>query len=83
MDVKVYALSTCPYCRMTRQYLDEHGVKYDLTEVDLLQGDELAKAREEVKSITGGESFPVIVKGEQHVLGFDREAIGKLLGIED
>ena len=40
MSVKVYALTTCPYCRMTRTYLDEQGVAYDVTEVDKLEGQE-------------------------------------------
>jgi glutaredoxin len=44
MTVKVYALSTCPYCRMTRKYLDENNVQYDVTEVDLLEGDEKVAA---------------------------------------
>ena len=39
MDVHLYALSTCPYCRMTKKFLDEHEVAYELTEVDLLEGD--------------------------------------------
>ena len=39
MDVRLYALSTCPYCRMTKKFLDESGVEYELTEVDLLDGD--------------------------------------------
>ena len=30
MQVKVFALSTCPYCRMSRTYLDENGVAYDV-----------------------------------------------------
>ena len=38
MAVHLYALSTCPYCRMTKKYLDEKGVDYELTEVDLLEG---------------------------------------------
>ncbi|MDP2232077.1 MAG: glutaredoxin, partial [Actinomycetota bacterium] len=40
MTIKVYALSTCPYCRMTRRYLDENGVEYEVTEVDQLEGQE-------------------------------------------
>ena len=40
MNVHLYALSTCPYCRMTKRYLEEHDVAYELTEVDQLEGDE-------------------------------------------
>jgi glutaredoxin len=87
MDVHLYALSTCPYCRMTRKYLDEAGVKYELTEVDLLEGTpgdpETPKgaAAAEVKRLSGGTSFPVLVAGEEVVVGFNKGRIAQVLGL--
>lgn len=80
MDVKLYALSTCPYCRMTKKYLEDHGTEYELVEVDKLDGDERQKAIDEVKSISGGTSFPVMVVGDKHVTGFNKSEIANLLG---
>ncbi|TLM87003.1 MAG: glutaredoxin family protein, partial [Actinobacteria bacterium] len=58
--VFVYALSTCPYCRMTKKYLDESGVAYEFSDVDLMEGDEKKAAIDEVKRLSGGTSFPVV-----------------------
>lgn len=79
MPVKLYGLSTCPYCRMTRRYLDENGVEYDLTEVDLLEGEEKDRTVEEVRSISGGVSFPVVVVGGEVIVGFNKARIKELL----
>ena len=79
MSVKVYALSTCPYCRMTRTYLDENDVEYDSIEVDLLEGDERTDAVDEVKRLSGGASFPVVVIGDEVIVGFNKKRIKELL----
>lgn len=79
MQVKVFALSTCPYCRMTRQYLDENGVAYDVLEVDKLEGDERQTAISEVKELSGGTSFPVVVVDDEVIVGFNKVRIKELL----
>ena len=81
MHVKLYALSTCPYCRMTRRYLDENDVEYDLTEVDLLEGKEKDDAVAEVRQISGGASFPVVVIGDEVIVGFNKARIKELLAL--
>ncbi|MBI5230576.1 MAG: glutaredoxin family protein [Coriobacteriales bacterium] len=80
MDVKLYALSTCPYCRMTKRFLEEAGVEYELTEVDLLEGADKQAAIDEVKSISGGTSFPVLVAGDEVIVGFNKQRIKDVLG---
>jgi len=87
MDVHLYALSTCPYCRMTKKYLDENNVTYELTEVDMLDGSpsdaETPKgaAAAEVKRLSGGTSFPVLVVGDEVVVGFNKGRISQVLGL--
>jgi glutaredoxin len=81
MNVKLYALSTCPYCRMTKKYLDENGAAYELVEVDLLEGDERQQVVDEVKQLSGGTSFPVLAVGDQVVVGFNKTRIKELLSL--
>ncbi|MCU0852994.1 MAG: glutaredoxin family protein [Thermoplasmata archaeon] len=76
---KVYALSTCPYCKRTRRFLDEHKVAYDCIEVDLLDDDEQDKALEEVQKLTGRSSFPVVIIGDEIIVGHDEERLKKAL----
>jgi glutaredoxin len=79
--IKVFALSTCPYCHQTRRYLDENDVDYDVVEVDKLTGQERTDTIEEVKRLSGGTSFPVVVAGDEVVIGYDKARIAKLAGL--
>jgi glutaredoxin-like protein NrdH len=79
--VKVFALSTCPYCKQARAYLSENGVDFDVVEVDKLEGAPRAAAIEEVKRLSGGASFPVTVADGKVVVGFDKAGIARLAGL--
>jgi len=87
MDVRLYALSTCPYCRMTKKYLDENEIEYEHIEVDLLEGETADEstpkgvAVAEVKRLSGGTSFPVLVADDQVVVGFNKGRIAQVLGL--
>lgn len=81
MKPMVYALSTCPYCKGARKFLDEKSVDYDVIEVDLISGTEREDVLAEVQRVSGGMSFPVIVFGEEVVVGFDRDRIVAALGL--
>ena len=83
MDVKVYALSTCPYCRMTRTFLDESGVAYDAVEVDRLEGQQKTDVVDEVRRLSGGTSFPVVLVGDEVVVGFNKVRLQQLLGRDE
>jgi glutaredoxin len=81
MRVKLFALSTCPYCRMTKKFLEESGVDYELTEVDLLEGKEREDVVEEVRQLSGGASFPVVVIDGEAIVGFNKKRIKELLSL--
>jgi glutaredoxin len=77
--IKVYALSTCPYCHQARAFLDESGVAYDVVEVDKLAGAARNDAIDEVQRLSGGTSFPVVVIGDEVVVGYDKSRIQRLI----
>lgn len=79
--VKIFALSTCPHCRKTKQFLSEKGVKYDAIDVDLLDDAEQERVLEEVEKLTGRHSFPVVVVGSETVVGHNEEKLRKVLGL--
>ena len=81
MRPTLYALSTCPYCRMARKFLDSQGVDYMLVEVDLLEGEEKKDALAAVREISGGTSFPVLHSGDDVVVGFNKVKTKKVLGL--
>lgn len=80
--VFLYALSTCGHCRNTKRLLDEHGVKYDSVDVDLLPKDEMKKAIEEVRKFNPQTSFPTLVIDDSKVIvGYRELEIMEALGL--
>ena len=77
--VILYALSTCVWCRKTKQLLDKLGVEYDYVDVDLLQGEEKTKTTEEVKKLNPRCSFPTLAINAQCIVGFDESKIEEAL----
>jgi glutaredoxin len=78
--VMLYALSTCVWCKRTKKLLNELGVEYDYTDVDLLGGAEREAVMETVKKYNPSLSFPTIVIDDKKViLGFNEEEISEAL----
>ncbi len=81
-DVKFYGLSTCVWCKKTRRYLEEAGVEFEFTYLDLLQGDERAEALGVVKQWNPAGTFPTtVIDGETCVTGFQPDELRELLGL--
>ena len=76
---KVYALSTCPYCKRTKRFLDQHKIVYECIDVDLLDDDKQDKVLEEVEKLTGRRSFPVVIIGKEVIVGHDEDKLKKAL----
>ena len=78
--IMLYALSTCVWCRKTKQLLDQLGVEYDFVEVDLLQGEERSQATDEVKKLNPRCSFPTLAINDQCIVGYDEKRVKEALG---
>jgi glutaredoxin len=79
--VKVYTLSTCSHCKSTKKFLNECAVKYEFTDVDLLEGEERAAILEDVKKWNPRCSFPTIIIGERVIIGYRETEIKEALGL--
>lgn len=78
--IKLYALSTCGWCRRTKKLLDENGVNYELVYVDLLQGEEQKKVLNEVTKWNPRLSFPTLVLDDSEaIIGYDEARIKEAL----
>ena len=78
--VKLYALSTCGWCRRTKEFLDDLGVEYEYIYVDKCEGDERAEVTAAVKELNPRGSFPTLKIDDKVVVGFDEEGMQELLG---
>ena len=79
--VKMYTLSTCSHCKATKKYLDDCKVKYEATDVDLLDVEERAAILEDVKKWNPRCSFPTIIIGEKVIIGYREDEIKEALGL--
>lgn len=79
-EIVLYALSTCVWCRKTRQLLDSLGVAYSYIYVDQLDFKEQDQVMLEVARHNPSRSFPtLVVDGTEVVKGFDEKRINELL----
>ena len=69
-EVYVYALSTCPWCRKTRQWLDDNKIPYEAVDVDKLPDDEQDAVADKAFELSGGRRYPVVVIHGEVVVGF-------------
>jgi glutaredoxin len=81
MDITIYSTTTCPYCKMLKNYLEEKGFNFKEKLVD--QDD---TAREEMVNISGGflgVPYTLIKKDgkEEKIVGFDKGKINSIIGI--
>lgn len=74
--VTIYSTPTCPYCKMAKSYLQENKVGFK--DVDVSVDD---KAAQEMIDKSGQMGVPVIDVDGQIIVGFDKEALKKALGI--
>lgn len=79
--VKMYTLSTCSHCKATKKLLDDCKVKYEFTDVDLLDLDARAAILEDIRKINPRCSFPTIIIGEKVIVGFKENEIKEALGL--
>ncbi len=83
MQIIIYTTSTCPYCKMLKEYLTTKSYAFSEKLVDM---DDTAK-EEMMKESNGflGVPFTVIVKDDgskETIIGFDKGKFGSVLGIQ-
>jgi glutaredoxin len=80
--VFLYTLSTCAWCRMTKQYLKENGVEYEYVDVDSCSEEDLNKIKKDILSKGGSLSYPVIIVNDKTLInGFRKDLIKEHLGV--
>jgi len=79
--VVLYALSTCVWCRRTRQLLEEAKLAYDYEYVDLAEPARADEIERLLVETFGHASYPSIVTPKGNVQGYRPEEIKALLRI--
>ena len=78
----LYALSTCGWCRKTKEFLNGLGVEFSYIFVDLLEDQEKDEIMEDVIKWNPRRSFPtVIINDEKCIVGYKEDQIKEALGL--
>jgi peptide methionine sulfoxide reductase msrA/msrB len=72
--VQIFSTPGCHGCRAAKEYLRSRGVEF--TEIDMAADE---KARDYVREKTGFLSSPIIQIGDEFIVGFDPEKMGRSL----
>ena len=80
--VTLFALSTCVWCKLTKQFLNENDVTYEFVDVDLLDEEDKEKTRQTITSKGGSLSYPTIIVDDKVVItGFRKDKLKEALGV--
>lgn len=75
-QVKIFTTPTCHYCKLAKAFFQDNGVAYE--EHDVLAD---TTARQEMIEKSGQMGVPVIVIGDELIVGFDEPRLRSLLGV--
>jgi len=81
-NILLYALSTCGWCKKTKEFLNSLGVEFSYIFVDLLEGQEKDEIIEDVKKWNPRCSFPtLIINDEKCIVGYKEDQIEEAIGL--
>jgi glutaredoxin-like protein NrdH len=79
--IVLYALSTCVWCKKTKNLLEKHGVGYSYVDVDQLEGEDREKTIDEIKKWNPKCTFPtLVVNDESCIVGYKEDKIKEAIG---
>ncbi len=79
-DIRLFALSTCIWCRKTRLLLENLGVAYNYIYIDLIEGSERDAAMAELETWNPLCSYPtLVVNNKECIVGFKEDKIRETL----
>lgn len=77
MKIKIYTTTHCPFCRLAKEFLTQHGFTFEEINVE---NDE--KGFEEMVQKSGQFGVPVIDIDGTIIIGFDRKKLKEVLNIQ-
>jgi glutaredoxin len=78
--ITVYTLSTCPWCRKTKIFFEEHKIPFTYTDYDLADEPTQNRISEELDA-AGANGFPYVRIDDEVILGYQPERYSKALGL--
>ncbi len=80
-NVKLFALSTCIWCKKTKELFDSNSVEYEFEFVDECDGETREALLREMDKYNPDRSFPTIVIDGEVIIGFKEDKIKEKLNL--
>jgi len=75
-SIRLFALSTCVWCRKTKKLLDSMNVSYDFVYTDLLDSEKRDEVLDEIEKWNPRVSFPtMVINDKKAIIGFKEKQI--------
>lgn len=80
--ILLYALSTCGWCKKTKDLLSKLGVEYSYIFVDQVNENEKDKVMDDVRNWNPRCSFPTtVINNKKCIVGYKEDEIKEALGL--
>lgn len=80
--VFLYTLSTCIWCKKTKQFLRDNNVDYEYIDLDTASSDDKKIALEDLKKRKAPVAFPsIIIDGDKLITGYKVQEISEALNL--
>ena len=79
--VVLYTLSTCPWCKKAKAFLDSKRVEYTYVDYDLADEGVRQRMQEEMVS-RNARAFPFAKIGDDYIVGYNPDAYARLLDLD-
>lgn len=80
--VFMYTLSTCPWCRKTKQFFKDKSIPFEYVDYDLQGEEEQEKIMKEMEKLGGGMAFPFVRIDDKIIVGYNPEKYSEFLGLK-
>ena len=83
-DIKVYALSTCIWCKKAKTFLESNNIAYSFIFVDLQPKEDQDKIEDMLEEHTSIISYPIIISDKcDPIIGYNKDKLEELIGTKD
>ena len=80
--VFMYAISTCAWCKRTKQFLKDNDVEFEYVDVDLSSDEDHEKIEKDITKRGGELVYPTIIVDDKILItGYKVDKISGVLGL--
>lgn len=80
--VLIYALSTCVWCKKTKQFMKENGIEFEYADIDLYNPSDQEEIRKDIAKHGGNIVFPtIIIDDKKAINGYREDRFKEALGL--